>query len=33
MMPHPERACDPILGNTDGQQIFKSIVNNLYKIN
>ncbi len=25
MMPHPERACDPTLGRTDGQQIFKSI--------
>ena len=22
MMPHPERACDPTLGKTDGQQIF-----------
>ena len=31
MMPHPERACDSILGNTDGQQIFKSIVSNLIK--
>lgn len=29
MMPHPERVCDPILGNTDGQIIFKSIVNHL----
>ena len=27
MMPHPERACDPTLGRTDGQQIFKSIDN------
>ena len=27
MMPHPERACDPTLGRTDGQQIFKSIAN------
>ena len=27
MMPHPERACDPTLGRTDGQQIFKSIEN------
>lgn len=25
MMPHPERACDPILGRTDGTGIFKSI--------
>ena len=29
MMPHPERACDSILGNIDGQQIFNSIVSNL----
>ncbi len=28
MMPHPERACDPLLGNTDGQEIFLSIINN-----
>lgn len=26
MMPHPERVCDPILGNTDGQLIFKSLI-------
>jgi len=26
MMPHPERACEPLLGGTDGQMIFKSIV-------
>ena len=26
MMPHPERACDAVLGNTDGQKIFKSLV-------
>lgn len=26
MMPHPERCCDPVLGNTDGQLIFKSII-------
>lgn len=29
MMPHPERSCNPLLGKTDGQFIFKSIVNNL----
>ncbi len=29
MMPHPERACDPILKRTDGALIFKSIVENL----
>ena len=27
MMPHPERASDPILGNTDGRIIFESILN------
>jgi phosphoribosylformylglycinamidine synthase len=27
MMPHPERACDPTLGKTDGTLIFKSIAN------
>ncbi len=26
MMPHPERACDPLLGNTDGQRVFKSLI-------
>lgn len=26
MMPHPERACDPILGNTDGRKIFESMI-------
>ncbi|HRE50344.1 MAG TPA: phosphoribosylformylglycinamidine synthase subunit PurQ [Flavitalea sp.] len=25
MMPHPERACSPILGNTDGQIIFNAL--------
>ena len=25
MMPHPERACSPLLGNTDGQAIFKML--------
>lgn len=29
MMPHPERVCNPELDNTDGQIIFKSIVNHL----
>ncbi len=29
MMPHPERACDPVLGKTDGQLIFNSIINNV----
>lgn len=26
MMPHPERACSPVLGNTDGQQIIKTLL-------
>jgi phosphoribosylformylglycinamidine synthase I len=26
MMPHPERAADPALGHTDGQKVFRSIV-------
>ena len=29
MMPHPERAVDSNLGNTDGRDIFMSILNNL----
>lgn len=28
MMPHPERCCDPVLKNTDGQLIFNAIANN-----
>ncbi len=31
MMPHPERACDPLLNRTDGALIFKSVVENLIK--
>ena len=26
MMPHPERCCDPILGNTDGKLLFESVM-------
>ncbi len=26
MMPHPERACSPVLGNTDGQEILRSLL-------
>jgi len=26
MMPHPERAADPVLGHTDGQKIFRSVI-------
>jgi len=29
MMPHPERACDPILGKTDGRVFFESILSSL----
>ena len=29
MMPHPERACEDILGNTDGRRLFKSIISAL----
>ena len=29
MMPHPERAADEVLGNTDGRLIFESIINSL----
>ncbi len=31
MMPHPERATDPVLNKSDGANIFRSIVNNLIK--
>jgi phosphoribosylformylglycinamidine synthase len=27
MMPHPERACEPILGSPDGLKIFQSLLN------
>jgi phosphoribosylformylglycinamidine synthase len=27
LMPHPERACDVLLGSTDGRSIFQSLVN------
>jgi phosphoribosylformylglycinamidine synthase len=32
MMPHPERVCDPVLGNTDGQFIFSSIINHIEEL-
>jgi len=25
MMPHPERACEPLLGGIDGRVIFESV--------
>ncbi|WP_018962539.1 phosphoribosylformylglycinamidine synthase subunit PurQ [Coprothermobacter platensis] len=31
MMPHPERACDSMLGNTDGMYIFGSVLDYLTK--
>jgi phosphoribosylformylglycinamidine synthase len=33
MMPHPERACDPVLNNVDGSYIFKSLIKNLLNLN
>jgi phosphoribosylformylglycinamidine synthase len=29
MMPHPERACDSVLGKTDGRLIFNSLIQNI----
>lgn len=29
LMPHPERCCDPLLGNTDGSLLFNSVAENL----
>ncbi len=29
MMPHPERACEPLLGGVDGRLIFESVVNSM----
>ncbi len=31
LMPHPERACEPLLGSGDGALIFNSVINNLIK--
>jgi len=28
-MPHPERACEPILGSADGRLIFESMIHSL----
>ena len=30
MMPHPERSSDSVLGKTDGNLIFKALVNNIF---
>lgn len=32
LMPHPERACDPLLGNTDGRNIFNELLNAQFDI-
>ena len=29
LMPHPDRACHPILGSTDGRLIFESMTDHL----
>ena len=29
MMPHPERACDPLLGSTTGRALFQSLIDTL----
>ena len=32
MMPHPERACEDLLGSTDGREIFRSLTNTIAAI-
>lgn len=32
MMPHPERAIDPLLGSTDGKLLFESLLNSLQAV-
>ena len=32
MMPHPERACDPLLGKTDGTLLFRSVAEHLVNV-
>lgn len=32
MMPHPERACEEILGSTDGREIFRSLTDTIEKL-
>jgi phosphoribosylformylglycinamidine synthase I len=32
MMPHPERVADPLLGHTDGQKIFRSIIKHFHSM-
>lgn len=33
MMPHPERACEDLLGSNDGRDIFKSLTNAIASLN
>jgi phosphoribosylformylglycinamidine (FGAM) synthase-like amidotransferase family enzyme len=33
MMPHPERSCEAILGSTDGNLIFQSIIESAIESN
>ncbi len=32
MMPHPERACDPLMGSVDGRVIFESMIETLVRM-
>ncbi|MGE5496455.1 MAG: phosphoribosylformylglycinamidine synthase subunit PurQ, partial [Syntrophothermus sp.] len=32
MMPHPERACDPLLGKTDGVFIFQAVAEHMVNV-
>jgi phosphoribosylformylglycinamidine (FGAM) synthase-like amidotransferase family enzyme len=29
MMPHPERACEPLLGSSDGMELIRSVAGSL----
>jgi phosphoribosylformylglycinamidine synthase subunit PurQ / glutaminase len=29
MMPHPERACEPLLGSSDGMRLFTSVAHSV----
>ena len=33
MMPHPERSCEAILGSTDGNLIFQSLIESMIESN
>jgi phosphoribosylformylglycinamidine synthase len=33
MMPHPERACEALLGSNDGRDIFRSLTNSVVRAN